>query len=443
MAVNWYIVPAALMAALVPLALIATREELRKVRLRLVEELRGTLFKNQPDLPQLELVAARYRASADSDDLSGKPRQGLVMIWTGALFFFAVCFAGFLILIVPRESLFSEGPGQFPRITYSLLWTMKPDQDELARAVTVAGIAFLGGYIFQLRYLVRATLNQELGALSFVRATLQIVQGVIVALVAYRVLDSTGVGSAAGGAGGDAAFAAALATAFIFGLFPSFGLMKIAKAARVRAKTVDEAAMAQAKTVPLEVIDGIDAETAFRLEESNLYDVQNLAAINPIGLYAESPFSLYEILDWVLQAQLCVNVGAPAFAALKKHRIRTIFDLERAVLAEGAPPSYLRAIGNVIFEGADPGFRRAVGLPPRPGDAPTEGVDIDPETVRHAVAIMADDLHIHRLRALWRTMLNTTAGGSQPGATHWLFETGRLPGDAHPAPPAPTAPATD
>ena len=65
---------------------------------------------------------------------------------------------------------------------------------ELARAVTVAGIAFLGGYVFQLRYLVRATLNQELGALSFVRATLQIVQGVIVALVAYRVLDSTGVG---------------------------------------------------------------------------------------------------------------------------------------------------------------------------------------------------------------------------------------------------------
>ncbi|HYD37078.1 MAG TPA: hypothetical protein VEA60_05660, partial [Allosphingosinicella sp.] len=91
MTANWYIIPAALMAALVPLALIATREELRKVRLRLVEELRDTLFRNQPDLPQLELVAARYRASADSDPLSGKPRQGLVMIWTGAFFFFAVC----------------------------------------------------------------------------------------------------------------------------------------------------------------------------------------------------------------------------------------------------------------------------------------------------------------------------------------------------------------
>jgi hypothetical protein len=368
------------------------------------------------------------------------------MIWTGAFFFFSVCFAGFLILLVPKAWLLSGTPGEFPRITYSLLWTMKPelggamqtDMAELARAVTVAGIAFLGGYIFQLRYLVRATLNQELGALSFVRATLQIVQGVIVALVAYRVLDQSHVGNAAGGAGGDAAFAAALATAFVFGLFPSFGLMKIAKAARIRAKTVDEAAMAQAKIVPLEVIDGIDAETAFRLEESNLYDVQNLAAINPIGLYAESPFSLYEIFDWVLQAQLCVNVGATAFAALKKHRIRTIFDLERAVLAEGAPERYLRAIGNVIFEGADPGFRQAVGLPRLATDAPAEGVDIDPATVRHAVAIMADDLHIHRLRALWRTMLNTTSGGE--GGPHWLFETGPLPGDARP-PVASASPA--
>jgi hypothetical protein len=104
----------------------------------------------------------------------------------------------------------------------------------------------------------------------------------------------------------------------------------------------------------------------------------------------------------------------------------------------------LRAIGNVIFEGADPAFRRAVGLPPLPTDEPTEGIDIDPQTVRHAVAIMADDLHIHRLRALWRTMLNTTAGEGRGGATHWLFETGPLPGDAHaPVPPAPPEPEAE
>ena len=203
--------------------------------------------------------------------------------------------------------------------------------------------------------------------------------------------------------------------------------MKIAKAARVRAKTIDEKAMAVAKTVPLEVIDGIDAETAFRLEESNLYDVQNLAAINPIGLYAESPFSLYEILDWVLQAQLCVNVGAPAFAALKNHRIRTIFDLERAVLAEGAPAALFAGDRQRPLPGRRSQFPAGVGPARlwRPTRRPT-GIDIDPQTVRHAVAIMCDDLHIHRLRALWRTMLHTTVRRRQR-RRHWLFETGPLP----------------
>src|SRR4051812_39662201 len=246
--VNWYLLLALIAAALVPLALIATRQELRRVRLRLVEELRTTMFKHQPDLPQLELVAARYRASADE---TGKTRQGLVMIWTGAAFFFAVSFVGFVLLLVPRAWLLSEGPA-FPKITYSLLWTMKSGQatEDLALAVSVAGIAFLGGYVFQLRYLVRATLNQELGALSFVRATLQILQGIVVALVAYRVIYAVGFDPGAVRPGGVAfvpsgsGVAAALGAAFVFGLFPNLGLMKIAKFVRVRAKTVDEEAMA-------------------------------------------------------------------------------------------------------------------------------------------------------------------------------------------------------
>jgi hypothetical protein len=355
------------------------------------------------------------------------------MIWTGAAIFFTVSFVGFLLLLVPRILLLSASPSRFPAITFSLLWTTEtgPGLDGLARAVTVAGIAFLGGYIFQLRYLVRSTLNQELSALAFVRATLQILQVMTVALVAYRVFDATASTASAG-------FAAAIGAAFIFGLFPNLGVAKIAKAVRVRTKTVDDDAMATAKLVPLEVIDGIDAETAFRLEESNLFDVQNLATINPIALYAETPFSLHEILDWVLQAQLCTNVGATAFARLKQHHVRTIFDLERAVLARGVPASYLRAIGAVFFQGTDAGFRRALGLPVQGGDPPADGVEIDPEVVRHAVAIMVDDLHIHRLRALWRTMLNTT-GGMEQGSSPWLFDTGPLPGDPDFSPAGPEA----
>jgi hypothetical protein len=427
MEANWYLLFALALAAIVPLALIATRHELRRVRLRLVEELRSSLFRNQPDLPQLELVAARYRATSDED---GKTRQALLMVWTGAFFFFAVSAVGFMLLLVPREWLLAERPS-FPRITYAFLWTTetRPTPEDLARVVTVAGLAFLGGFVFQLRYLVRATLNQELSALAFVRAALHILQGVIVALVTYRVIGFT----VSEGDAGAWTFASALGLAFIVGYWPNLGLMKLAKALRVQIKRVDDQAMKEARLVPLDVIDGIDAETAFRLEESNLFDVQNLATVNPIGLYAETPFALLQCFDWVLQAQLCSNVGPRAFAELRKHKIRTIFDLERAVLAEGAPAAYLAALGGVIFHNASADFRAALGL----GDGRGEEASVAPEIVRHAVAIMADDLHVHRLRTLWRAMLQTTAGIA-PGEPPWLYRTGPLPGeDVRPSAPNP------
>lgn len=430
MEANWYLLFALGLAAIVPLALIATRHELRRVRLRLVEELRSSLFKNQPDLPQLELVAARYRATSDED---GKTRQALLMVWTGAFFFFAMSAVGFMLLLVPSDWLLADRP-DFPRITYAFLWTTETPltRENLARVVTVAGLAFLGGFVFQLRYLVRATLNQELSALAFVRAALHILQGVIVALVTYRV-----IGFAVNeGEAGAWTFASALGLAFIVGYWPNLGLMKLAKALRVQIKRVDDQAMKEARLVPLDVIDGIDAETAFRLEESNLFDVQNLATVNPIGLYAETPFALLQCFDWVLQAQLCSNVGPRAFAELRKHKIRTIFDLERAVLAEGAPAAYLTALGGVIFHNASADFRAGLGLVHENG----EEASVAPEILRHAVAIMADDLHVHRLRTLWRAMLQSTAGIA-PGEPPWLYRTGPLPGEGlRPSAPDPADP---
>lgn len=435
MTVNPYLLWVLLAASLVPLALLVTQNELRKVRFRLVEELRNTLFKGEENLPQLELASARYRTEADH---AGQTRQSLIRVWTGALIFIVVSFVGFCMLLLPRASLLSIAAHPFPSITDALLWgAQSPTQplDELARTVTILGIAFLGGYVFQIRYLMTATLNQELSALAFVRATIYVLQGMIVALVLYR--GETAVVTPAGGW-----FAGALAVAFVIGFFPNIGLARIAKLAGIRKKDIDERALGDSKIIPIEVIEGIDAEIAYRLEEANLRDVQNLATVNPISLYAETPYALLEIFDWVLQAQLCTNVGTEAFAALRKHKIRTIFDLERAVLAEGAPVDYVRALGAVIFETAAPAFRERVGLPPSAGAAPAPAAQISPETVRHVAAIMGDDLHVHRLRVLWRIMIRTTAGVRE-GDSPWLYETGPLPGDARFSQTALRAPAEE
>lgn len=443
---SWaYILVVVFLALLMPAALITTREELRRVRLRVVEELQATFFKSQPNLPQLALVAARYRGG--SDDLTtsdpnetgtGRQRRtqhARVKILGGASFFFLVCFLGFLLLMMPTSMLLSTNPS-FPQLTYSLFWVTgaQPNGNGLEQAVGIAGAAFLGGYVFQLRYLVRATLNQELSALAFVRASLHIVQGIIVAVVAFRAL---GVGLVDIAPGSNVGYGGSLGLAFLIGYWPNMGLMRIAKFVRAKTKQIDEAAMELAKLIPLEVIEGIDAETAARLEEANLYDVQNLAAANPIGLYAETPFGLLEIFDWILQAQLCVNVGVPGYGDLKGHGVRTIFDLERAALAAGAPDSYVRAIGGVIFRHANSDFRAQLGLPAASApDAAPSPAELDPAVVRHAVAIMVDDLHIHRLRALWRAMIESTSG-VKDGQPPWLYATGPLPGENYPLAPAP------
>jgi hypothetical protein len=88
----------------------------------------------------------------------------------------------------------------------------------------------------------------------------------------------------------------------------------------------------------------------------------------------------------------------------------------------------LRAIGHVLFSTASPEFRRSLGLPSPLAPAGEEQTDIDPEIVRHAVAVMLDDLHVHRLRALWRTMQRTTSDSRQ-AASVWLYDTGPLPGE--------------
>lgn len=415
---SYYVIYAAVVAALAPLALVTTRWELRKVRLALINDLKKTLFKTESGLPQIELVVHRY-----NQDENGRFRQSNVKLRTGAIFFFLISLIGFLILLMPRSELISLD-GQFPSLGPSLLWSsVDSDIQDVGRALTVIGFAFLGGYVLQLRYLIRTVLNQELSALAFVRSTLNIVQGMIIAALMYRIVEAT-FGSTMEDDGGG--LAGLLATAFVIGAWPHLGLGYIVKLARIQTKRVGEVALRKSALVPLEVIDGIDTETSFRLEESNLYDVQNLASINPLQLYAETPYSLHQIFDWVLQAQLCTTVGPSLFRELRKHGIRTIFDLERAVVAKGAPDSYVAALGGVLLADSSSPFYELV----EPWE--DSGKGIDPEIVRHVVAILIDDLHIHNLRALWRTMIKATSdGANQP----WLFETYPLPGDADYKPP--------
>ena len=455
MSTNYHLWLAALLALLAPLGLLVTRSELQRYRAVVVEDLIAVAFKGQRGLPQIDLILSRYKARSRSPGQASRGQQDAVSPYMGAAFFWLISFLGFLILFTPSHLMMGDATTLHPSLQNSAFWitasTAKntaPTAAESAAAlkvVAVAGFGFLGGYIFQLGFLTRSALNLELGALSFVRASFRLLMGIIIAVIVYRGLGGAiecfppmdggpnpctstarvpikGQGTEQVVAG----FGAALGVAFFTGYWPEGAISALSKRLRIRLKLVSQTALDQAEVIPVEVIDGIDSEASFRLQESNIYDVQNLAAANPIELYAETPFGIFECFDWILQAQLCLVAGPGAFRALKDHNIRTIFDLERAVLAEGAPDDYVRAIGCIILRNTADEFRTKIGMS---ADAATK---VEPQIIRHAVAIMGDDLHVHRLRTLWKALMDSTTGGG----SMWLFEPEWLPGEPdRPLPP--------
>ena len=162
-------------------------------------------------------------------------------------------------------------------------------------------------------------------------------------------------------------------------------------------KNVDDDVMKSVAIIPIETVDGIDYDVRYRLEETNIVDIQNLATYNPILLFVETPYGLYEAFDWVLQAQLCLAVGPKTFLELKKYKVRTIFDLEKAVTGDGTD-GLARMMGTLLYADADPDVRKFIVSAAADPNVP--GVP-DVVSVRRAVVVMGDNLHTRRLRQLW------------------------------------------
>ncbi|HEX3995897.1 MAG TPA: hypothetical protein VHX39_32410, partial [Acetobacteraceae bacterium] len=136
---------------------------------------------------------------------------------------------------------------------------------------------------------------------------------------------------------------------------------------------------------------------------------------NPIQIFVETPYGLYEVIDWVAQAQLIIAVGSARTIRLRQLNVRTIFDLEKVVLCNhlrrrvhaallGETPSrqddspsnphqeYMAAHGP---QSAEVIQLRTV----RPGHSQVE-LDLSKE-LDALVAMIRDDLHVQRLRQIW------------------------------------------
>ena len=398
---------AAFVATSITLLLLFLNERIFDKRSSILQRLLDDLAAHKPAVRQdtlslLTMAAHKYGATPRNNPPpspgSGSPPPNIASpagsrwpLVLSASAYLAFCIMGYVVLLAPIAKVFAGW------ITNALFWSASasPDQGVLINTVAVAGAAFLGAHIFTLRYLFKAALNSELNQFKWIRGALHLLTGVVVALILYRALNGTGWLKEVI----DGKSSVWLGIAFASGWIPDFALTNLFRYIKVNnLKGVDEDIMKLVSVIPIEVIDGIDYDTRYRLEENNIVDVQSLATYNPILLYVETPFGLAQIYDWILQAQLCLAVGPRPYIEFKKIAIRTIFQLQDET--QNASDGYTRMIGGAMYSSASADRLKAImaagaGTPPPPAE-------IDPKVIKYAVDTIGKDPYLVALRSLWQ-----------------------------------------
>ncbi|MDE1158704.1 MAG: hypothetical protein PW791_10585 [Neorhizobium sp.] len=455
---------ALLMAVITPALIIYCRNESRLKRLKKFQDFTdsySTDDKSQPSGsdPSLEFVKSKYLSEASipgdqweafqSAPLSKKIHMVLTtargignpgdwQLLLSSVGFMIISYYGFAAL----QDVMTQG-----------LVTVAGVKADTACAIDVqfmqlkviGGLAFAGAFIAAIRIFVRSIAILDLSAYTFLRQTVEMFASVLIIMFAFKAVSNpiasldtffTAQGS---GTSCDEIPWYWLAAAPVFALLPESSTTFLLT--RMRSiinwvKRDDDRYVESTRVVTLDVIDGIDYLTRFRLEECGIYDVQNLATYNPILLFVESPYGIYQTVDWVGQAQLCHIVGLDRFLLLREMNVRTIFDLERAIDfrmsedkdgmpgSEDGPVEFDIILAGILFATTD--AMRDVGrighLKPfhLAGGTPVAGsvedycawahtyVLQDPKRtkacVEHMMGWIADDMHVRRLRRIWQDM---------------------------------------
>jgi hypothetical protein len=382
-----------LLSLIVPIGIYFGRNNIRAHRGEIVRDLEKLFdFAKVVDgrriiLPSFELVKYKYdpdAAPGARDSMS--PKDYLIPV----LIYVTITFLGFL-LVSSGLGLAAQEPNSYVHGTRVMLTGA-----EIQSFTGTISYAFLGGYTWTIYFLIKRVSNFDLSPLSFLRSSAHIIFGFFVSAAIWHGADALL---------SQDSLRALPAVALLIGMYPNLALdVIIAKYPWMKLKRIGPDTQALCEEMPLDCIIGIDAFMKFRLGDFEIEDVQNLATINPIQLFVETPYGLYEVIDWVAQAQLLLAVGSGKTLKLRNINIRTIFDFEKALYDDSLRLRVMKILlpgisEEELKEAADADGRDWTVHQQQPELAhESKG---PPDTLYTLIAIINDDLHVQRLRQIW------------------------------------------
>ena len=209
-------------------------------------------------------------------------------------------------------------------------------------ALLVFGFGFLGAYVWGLQGIFRRYSMNDLLPITFYRFSLRMILASLIALLIYHALGGFSYETTAATPSGEPiaddrlALAAALVdmfqptrdgilivTSFLVGMFPQQGIRWLSN----RISIIREQRHSSVRELPLNMIEGMTNYDIFRLEELGIDTCYDLANTDFIPLLLRTSYGARELIDWILQAKLCVRFG-DATEELRTRGIRLITDLE-------------------------------------------------------------------------------------------------------------------
>jgi hypothetical protein len=211
------------------------------------------------------------------------------------------------------------GPEIFPGAEFPMVKLGEVDFPQMGSRL-VFGMAFLGAYVWGFQYIFRRYSLNDLLSSVYYDLSIRMILAAIIAVVVYNAYAALSGGSDSNG-GITANMWPALA--FLIGIFPQRGLRWLTERIPMLAPDNDPSV----RRMPLEMIEGIETHDILRLEELGIDTCYDLGNADFIPLILKTPYSARQLIDWILQAKLCMCFGE-AVKDLRQHGIRTIIELE-------------------------------------------------------------------------------------------------------------------